>query len=201
MSTSMVVAATVTVDGLQLISNITQAASGDKGHNDTLANVGLAGTLSTRTDDNTGILTVAADHGITADDTVCVFWSGGMRSGVDVTAVDATTISIDLGAGDNLPVVDTAIVVGMCEDITFVVTGANVKGLAISCNKRCHVDFQDVGGSELPLEIVAGGGWNWTYDSGLTNPIDGDSIIIIQAASGETTAGVLKVKCLYDDTP
>jgi hypothetical protein len=54
---------------------------------------GRAGTLSTRTDDNTGILTVASGHGITDADTVAVFWEGGSRHGVDVTATTSTTSS------------------------------------------------------------------------------------------------------------
>ncbi len=69
--------------------------------------VALAAQLTTRTDNDTGVLTVATGHGITGADFVGFAWLvAGVwtyRYNVDVTAVTSNTISIDLGAGTNLP--------------------------------------------------------------------------------------------------
>jgi len=208
MSSSMIVSTTVQVDGAQLAYSVTQTASGDMGHNDAIATAGFDGDLTTRTSDTAGTLTMdSAGHGITDDDTFCIFFTGGVSYNCIAGTVSGTSIPFTAAAGTDgtggeaLPADETAVTVGEQETVAFVVTGNNVKGLALSCNKRCHVDFQDAGGTELAREITAGGGWNWTYDSGLTNPVASAAIIQFLAASGDTTAGTLKVKCLYDDTP
>lgn len=187
--------------GDPLNSTMTQTASGEKNHDDTLVNAGKSGTLTTRTDDNTGVITLGSSHGVTDSHIVDVYWAGGVRYGMTVTGTDSTTISIDGGAGDVLPAAETTVVVGITEDIVCVLTGDDARAISIVCNKRCHVDFQDAGGSELPLEIAANGGWDWTYDSGLANPIAGDSIIIARVSCGETVAGRFRYRILYDDTP
>lgn len=72
------------------------------------------GTLTARTDANTGIITVAS-HTVRTDPSnvhpVTVTWTGGSRTGMRVTSVSETTISIDGGSGDDLPSTSTSIVV------------------------------------------------------------------------------------------
>jgi len=69
----------------------------------------MSGTLSTRTDDDDGVVTVAAGHGVSAEDLVNVLWaSGGLRVGMSVSMAAATTVTVSGGSGDALPVVDTA---------------------------------------------------------------------------------------------
>ncbi len=71
--------------------------------------VAKIGQLTTRTDSNTGILTMAASHGITTAARLDVYWSGGARYGMTVGTVSINTVPIDLGGGDNLPDVNTAV--------------------------------------------------------------------------------------------
>src|SRR4051812_43765099 len=61
------------------------------------------GQLTTRTDNNTGVLTMAGGHGILNGDRLDVYWTGGSRRGMSVTGVSTNLVTIDLGAGDNLP--------------------------------------------------------------------------------------------------
>ena len=68
-----------------------------------------AGTLTTKTDADTGIVTLPTGHGITDSGTVSVSWSGGGRGDMTVTAYDTTTVSVDGGSGDDLPAQDTAV--------------------------------------------------------------------------------------------
>ena len=67
------ITATISVAGVTVDSVTQRTAAGLIGQAPTLA-AGLAGTLTTRTDEDTGIITLAsAEHGITAADTVDVY--------------------------------------------------------------------------------------------------------------------------------
>ena len=85
-----------------------------------------AGTLTTRADDDTGIVTLPTGHGITDSGTVSLSWSGGGRGDMTVTAYDATTVSVDVGDGDNLPAQDTAVSVHL--DLTSLSAKASFTG-------------------------------------------------------------------------
>ena len=78
----------------------------------------IAATLSTRTDADTGIATLASGHGITTNDTVDVFWNAGQVYAMTVTASAATTIGIDGGDGDDLPIATTVIGIRLSDKIT-----------------------------------------------------------------------------------
>ncbi len=78
----------------------------------------IAGTLSTRTDADTGIATLASGHGITTNDTVDVFWNAGQIYAMTVTASASTTIGIDGGSGDDLPIATTVIGIRLSDKIT-----------------------------------------------------------------------------------
>jgi hypothetical protein len=61
------------------------------------------GTLSTRTDDDTGTLTMSGGHGIETGDTIVLQWDGGARYSVEVGTVAGNSVPIDNGRGDVLP--------------------------------------------------------------------------------------------------
>lgn len=67
----------------------------------------IDGQLTTRTDDDTGVVTVISDsndgHGITTSSTVDVYWQSGQRIGMSVSAVTNKAVTVDGGAGDALP--------------------------------------------------------------------------------------------------
>ncbi len=67
----------------------------------------IDGSLSTRTDDDTGVVTVISDsndgHGITTASTVDVYWQSGQRIGMSVSAVTNKAVTVDGGDGDALP--------------------------------------------------------------------------------------------------
>jgi hypothetical protein len=161
---------------------------------------GSAGTLSTRTDDDTGIVTVEAGHGILDTDYVDLYWSGGVRYGLDVTAQDATTISIDIGEGDNLPTETSAIVITKRVEIDEQFDGDVLNMLAVNCNQRGHVEFEESGGTTVKAqELKANEPWTWVTNQSFTNPLTGNAIGKIQASNGSgTTAATLKILGLKD---
>lgn len=71
----------------------------------------IAGTLTTRTDNDTGTLTLSSGHGVMTGNTVDVFWNdhANSRLGMTVGTVSGTSVPIDGGTGDNLPAAATAV--------------------------------------------------------------------------------------------
>lgn len=67
------------------------------------------GTLSARTDNDTGSLSVSSGHGLVAGRPVDLYWNGGWRRGLWVTSVAGNVVGIDGGSGSALPNVGTAI--------------------------------------------------------------------------------------------
>src|SRR5688572_26126622 len=78
--------------------------------------VAVAGVLTTRTDDDTGVITTTSAHGLQVGDRVDIYWDVGIRRGMLVSAVgSATTITVgtgvgDVGAGDVFPIATYALV-------------------------------------------------------------------------------------------
>lgn len=70
-----------------------------------------AGTLSTRTDNSAGTLTLASGHTITTGMKFDLYWSAGSRRNITAGTVSGTSVPFVLGdsLGDNLPIATTAI--------------------------------------------------------------------------------------------
>ena len=67
------------------------------------------GTLTTRTNDTNGTLTLATGHGVVSFETIDIRWIGGTQSSVIAGTVAGLSIPFDLGAGDDLPITTTVI--------------------------------------------------------------------------------------------
>lgn len=192
------ITSTANVGGVSASAQITRTANLQTTYDGSDLPAGKAGTLTTRTDDDTGVATLGAGHGITDTDTVDVFWSGGSRYGVDVTSVDGNAVSINVGSGDNLPAATTALVVTKQVTIDVDFDGDKVEMIVVSNSKRVHLDFQEGDGTSIKArDIPAGEGWSWVASQGITNPLTGNPVGKIQATSGEATAATLKIGVLY----
>jgi len=174
---------------------------------------GKAGTLSTRTDNNTGVATVASGHGITTSDVVSAYWSGGRRYGMTVTATDSTTISVDGGSGDNLPTQGVSIVVSKEIAANLLLDGDNAKLVAVSFEvatssaSKCRATFFDAvagGGSAVGsgLELTANAPSITDIEGGATNIYTGSPILSVVASNGDSSsAATLKIIAEVDATP
>lgn len=161
---------------------------------------GKAGTLSTRTDDDTGVVTLGAGHGVTTDDVVEVYWSGGLRYGMDVTVVDGNNVTIDLGSGDNLPSQDTAVVIGVRTELDADFDGDQIEIIAVQCNKRGHIEFQKGDDTVIDSqELTANEPWTWISGQGVANPLTGDPVGKIQVSCGEAAEATLFIGVLFDN--
>lgn len=211
----MTVSYTVNVQGggRSIIQPVTR--TGDSTPNIEIAlPAGTAGTLTTRTDNDTGVVTVAS-HGITTSDTVDVYWSGGKRYGVDVTATTATTISIDIGSGDNLPSTSTPVVIVKQVVANLQLDGDNAKIVAVSYEMApaagdgygCRVTLFDAvngGGSAVGsgLTLLANQPNICDITGGATNLYTGNVISSLVASNGSSSYDAkLKIIAEVDATP
>ncbi len=91
------------------------------------------GTLTLRTDNNTGTITMASgSHGITTGARVAIFWLDATTGAVTcqrrvtVGTVSGTSLPIDLGTGSNLPPLSTVVQVAVTQEVDITVTAADI---------------------------------------------------------------------------
>jgi len=124
----------LTVGGISIQNSIARTADHPNTYEVSLP-AGTAGTLTTRTDDDTGDIT-AAGHGLVATDDVDVHWdaAGVMKNryGMKVSAVAGDVVTVgtapgDIGAGDVLPAATTAVVITKQVTVNTTVDGDTVQ--------------------------------------------------------------------------
>lgn len=157
-----------------------------------------AGTLSTRTDNDTGVVTVASGHGVTTSNLVDVYWitgSTGRRYGMTVTGTTGTTISIDGGSGDNLPTALDAVTIAPQVVINTTIDGDNINILGLmafvpdsTATSKAHVTFKDSGAAAIAnLDLTANVPRVYDIDGGDTNVFTGNPIVTAHATNGNST--------------
>lgn len=170
---------------------------------DTLA-AAKAGDLTTRTDDNTGTLTMDSGHGITTGSLLDVYWEGGCRRGMTVGTVATNSVPIDGGNGDNLPVVNTEITAMVPVVHNLLIDGDNVLGFAFYGQRRAAIDFLETAsayGFGVDVEednSDLSGGYIWDSASGVTNPLAGLDVVEVRMSHGDSGASrTVRVAIVY----
>lgn len=161
-----------------------------------------AGTLTTRTDNDTGTITAASgSHGIATADKLDVFWSGGHRRNMTVGTVAGTAIPIDGGAGDNLPAADTALTFAkVTHEGAWAVDGDDI--VTITCQAPTYATlfvFRDSSDVELAaIYLPAGESYVWDVSLGVTNPLAGTVVAKVSISHAGTAAQVCPGAILYN---
>lgn len=172
--------------------------------------VGYAGTLTTRTDNNTGTVTLAGGHAITTGMNVDIYWDGGVQYNVTVGTVSTNSMPFDLGVGTNLPSTSTAVVVSPRTRINLDIDGDALCVLAIrqkyateTETADSHVDFQDSGSSVIAaVTLEANVPQVYDIEGGASNPFTGNPITKAYVSNGSTdNAAILQLLWLQDATP
>lgn len=150
------------------------------------------GELTTRTDANTGTLTLETGHGVTTGATngLNVYWDGGSRTGMTVGTVSGDSVPVDGGAGDDLPALNTDVtaMVPVTESLEF--TGDNAVGIVLSSPVAGHVHLFDDGDAEVPGSPFAVGpdaAFVWSEGRGTDNPAAGAEIAGARFSHGDST--------------
>lgn len=161
-----------------------------------------AGDLTTRTDADTGVVTVDdSGHSFIDTDRVDLYWDGGCRRGMAVSGVPSgAAVTIDGGNGDDLPVQDTAVTMIEPLLLDISVLGTNVNAIMLATAKLGQFVFVNVSDAEQYWrKIGAAFAWSWEENNGQVNPITGDQIEGVYLSHGEITAVEMKVGILHDN--
>lgn len=158
---------------------------------------GYAGTLDTRTDDDTGVVGLSAGHGIVNGTTVDVYWTGGARYGMSAT-VAANNVTIDGGAGDVLPSSTTAMIVSTQLSIDINFDGDNLQAIVVGFESTdtastgtVYVNFIDSGASTIYSSTLSEGRCDQEYlniADGDTNAYTGNRIETLLASCRSVSA-------------
>lgn len=192
MSVSITISESASLLGLNFPSRSTVSDDGAIMKAITVA-AAKTGTLTTRTDDNTGTLTMAGGHGITTGARLDLYWTGGSRRGITVGTVSGNSVPIDLGSGDNLPIATTAITAMVPTEEDFVVTGDNVSAIACYSDQAGQIVFCESDDTEVKAYSVGGAVGTaqsvfWTEDRDPVNPLASGAITKVYFSHGTSTA-------------
>lgn len=193
------------------------------GNSGPIANFSVAaaksGSLTTRTSNTVGTLTMAAGHGFVTGNTIDLFWAGGKRLNVILGTVSTNSCPFTSGTGDNLPassttitaMVNNAISTGLQNVSNYVPFGlglaASLQALMISSLKRSvyrfyywnpvssEIDLGDVV-AITPLYFDDNISYEWHLSSGATNPIPNDYVAFVQVTHGELSILNVQVAAL-----
>lgn len=193
--------------------NVSRTADGGGGNEVTITK-GDAGTLTTRTDNETGSITMSdAGHSVTTGQVVDLYWSGGSRHGVTVGTVSGTTVPIgadDSGTGDALPSAATALVVSPRIELNASIDGDNVAALGFKFGFTSTTEtsvgrasFQDSGDNEIAgYDLQANGVRTFDITGGETNDFTGNPIthVVVSNASTSNDA-TFSLGWVQDSTP
>jgi hypothetical protein len=188
---------TVTIGGLAIAGTVVRADDGELREELNLA-AGKAGTLSARTDNDTGTATLASGHGITTGATVDVYFAGGLRRGMTVGTVAGTSVPIDLGTGDNLPALNDPIVLCVPTTVTLAFIAANVVMAVVQAAFRSSVQFQQTAGTVVKAIDLGRSGnngeiWDWASLTDTTTPFTADVGKLVISNGDGTRSNTVKV--------
>lgn len=114
-----------------------------------------------------------------------------------MTATTATTISIDVGSGTDLPVATTEVVVSKQSVHKIAIVGDSLEVLAIGSRQRVSVEFWSASpASLLRYDIPASEGRHWVKTTDVTNPLAGDTVATVRVANGSTVTATLDIGIL-----
>jgi hypothetical protein len=155
------------------------------------------GSLTARTDANTGSVTATTGHGITDGMLVDVYWAAGCRRGMTVGTVATNVIPLDGGSGDDLPSTSTVVTITQRTQVELLFAGNAAQVIAVSSAVRGQFSLQDVSAEQLGG--VVDKIYKWDVDSGVANPVTGDSLTQIFLSQGDSAAAHrMKVVVLYN---
>lgn len=163
------------------------------------------GTLSTRTSDTAGTLTLGSGHGITTGATIDIFWvdvNGVAKCAYNATVgtVAGTSVPFTGATGDVLPAEDYAITADEQVVVDTDFDGDDVQMIAVQSNRKGRFDFQDSGSASLhQAKLAALEPWWWIVDTGASNPITGNPVDTLILSNGDSAnAATVKMGMLYD---
>jgi hypothetical protein len=154
------------------------------------------GSLTTRTSDTVGELTMTVGHGITTGARLDIYWTengvNGVRRGVVVGTVATNQVPFSGGAGDILPTAATAVKAMVPTLVEMRFDGDDIVALAVAADARAIFVFTTAAAPTVELASFvidpAGTMQGWNSGSGSTNPLAGDVPERLYMSHGDSAA-------------
>jgi len=178
--------------GLTVNTTFNREASGGIAQ-ETVLEAAKAGTLSTRTNDTDGTLTLGAGHGITDSEVICIFWTdddGVLQCayGATVGTVAGTSVPFTGAAGTVLPAQDSEITCQVETPLDCDFDGDLVEMICANAVRNGMIRFLDSGPAVLKAcTITAGEPLVWWDNSGFSRPITGNPVDSVVIANGDAS--------------
>ncbi len=160
-----------------------------------------AGTLSLRTSNTVGTLTMESGHGITTAARLDLYFANGRRYGITVGTVSGLSVPFTLGDGDNLPAQGTAILAMVPQLETFEMADVTtLLALICACLSAATLVFRNGAGADLKVVQLAGpdttdvanagtpDGYEWSTSSGADNPLGAADVAEVYMSHNGTVA-------------
>lgn len=177
---------------------------------DETLSVSQAGSLTTRTSDTVGTITMTeALHTIATGNIIDIYWDGGVHYGSTVGTVAGTSVPISLGSGDVLPAAATAVTVVVQATANLTIDGDEAAFIAIelsttdkSLRTAGHIQFLDASSNEIAeIDLVTNVPQVWDLEGGSANPFTGAIITQAKLSQASAVAATLKIIGVQDATP
>lgn len=185
------------VAGVSFNGNLARTADGGSGYDPTIP-AAKSGTLSTRTDNDTGTLTLASGHGITTGATIDLYWDGGRRYNVTVGTVSGTSVPIDLGAGDNLPAQGTAVTATLQTGVDVDFDGDLLQLIIARCTNKGIILFYESSSVAVVVDLAANEPYLWASGWQGANPFAGVVVDEVKMSQGGTSDQAIRLGVLLD---
>ena len=192
---------TITGGGINLQDTESVTGEARRSANPTVAGA-KTGTLSTRTSDTAGTLTLETGHGITDGQRIDIYW-GTVGSGSYVTSATVGTVAglavpFTTAVGV-LPIATTAVRACVANEASLPIVGDNMQAIAAGCGTTPALFVVADGSGDLATFYTTGSGaYGWKTGDG-TNPIAGDTatkVFISVDRAGTTTTTDAKIAAI-----
>jgi hypothetical protein len=183
---------TLSLPGTSISATVSRPSSGGVQAQEVTLPAAVAGTLTTRTDNGNGTLTMGANHGITDGQILAIF---GPTSGVTYFATVGTVSGNSVpftaaDAGDVLPANNSAVTVDVITDLNVDFDGDNLEILGAMMDRRGLVVFEDAGNTVIDGQELTANEPYLYISGGMTgnNPLAGNAVDQVKIANGDSTA-------------
>jgi len=169
----------------------------------TLVQAAKSGTLTTRTDNTTGTLTMAPGHGFSTGNTISLFFAGGSQTNVTLGTVSGNSVPFSGGSGTNLPAATTPITAMLPVSETFNLVGNNATGLvaflvAQPGDGNAAIEFLSSGPAVVLTETVSGPNPTYSWNGTTTNPLAGVTVATVRFSHGQTGARQMGAQSVFN---
>lgn len=188
-----VVSASAQVGGYSFVGGVSATGDGQVTRDPTLA-AAKTGTLSTRTSNTAGTLTMTTGHGFTNGQVIDIYWATGQCTRATIGTVATNSVPFTGAGGDVLPIATTAITAMVVHAESVAILDAELTALAVGIVGSvapCSVTFLDDSDAVIGRALVRVGTattpkhFIWESTSGVAIPIS-DDVASISMSHGDS---------------